>query len=913
MNSFLKRSKYFFGLGIAFSISLTGLLGLVTIAPSSVVPQQKVEAAALPYPGNWLDNSHITFDGEIYTGPILNNGKYVYSDPGPHKYGTTCLSGQTGSGGNGGVVYRLSFSQDPTKVGNDPSTATFEGNYIPDLAALQKDPTAPDGCTPEANATVNMTNLNAALLPQAYASCANVAGRNMDACVTQAIDKSCQGSANNPVQYQQCISTKTSSYQQGRTIGLAGGQTDQHVGCDQNDGLCQSVAADAANPTQDDPTGCNLDGDPLTWIICPVIKLLEDGIQLIDNFITSALTFDTATAFDTSNGYYAAFNSFRVLAYGILGIAALVMVSSQAFGFEFLDAYTMKKTLPRLVIAIIALTIAWPLMKFAIDFFNTFGLDVRGIIYSPFKSLQGSLSGSTLFIFGAGFVALFLALKGTIVTFLLTGLLAVLVGFLIIMVRYMAILVLIVFAPVAIVCYVLPNTQKVWNLWRENFVGMLLVFPIISAFIAVGHVFSAVALTQPDKAGPILSNTAMQAIGFIMYFLPYFLLPIAFRMATGVIGSISGFVNDRHKGAFDRLKKARGTAAATNWQKAKAGEYSNNAAVNAFTMRATTSRFGMGRRGRQAMQQKRAIQQAQFAKSDAGQALQHNDNVLRALTYDSAAAAEDSKTGLAARFNMSQEEVRNAIAGAKASGGFGKNRQVYAAQQLAMTGTGYKNLDQVAATIAQVADGNEAEIDAISGNINSTTKSAGRHDLAPGAGNLASLAKGAHNAANPLSSKKFTPKPLPAPAAELAWDSGSLYQHANDKTQNIDNAIAHYSTLLGASSSLEQREKAAVFFNEIKSMRPNASGGVKESINKALDTHRDSIAALTTEGSSTFIGHSPPHVSDRGAPGAKLFVPDGGGWRETRAPSGPATPETAASRVERKSRTYERPDPANLS
>jgi hypothetical protein len=87
-------------------------------------------------------------------------------------------------------------------------------------------------------------------------------------------------------------------------------------------------------------------------------------------------------------------------------------------------------------------------------------------------------------------------------------------------------------------------------------------FPIISAFIAVGKVFSAVSLNPngSDSFG-FGSGTVMQIIGLVAYFLPNFLLPIAFRLATGVIGSIAGFVNDRNRGVFDRLKKYRGNSA----------------------------------------------------------------------------------------------------------------------------------------------------------------------------------------------------------------------------------------------------------------------------------------------------------------------------------------------------------------
>lgn len=336
----------------------------------------------------------------------------------------------------------------------------------------------------------------------------------------------------------------------------------------------------SATGTDDATTGCNADfTNPLTWVICPVIGIGEELVRRIDNFITSSLDFQTDTVFDTtsqtSRGYYVAWNSFRILATALLIIAGLFMITSHALGFEALDAYTIRKVMPRLLIAAIGISLSWPLMKFTIDFFNTLGVDIRNLIYSPFSYLSkdGTLGGSTILAGDAAiFGYLFVFGPGAILSLLATAALAVLVGFLVIIVRDLALIVLIVIAPVAIATYVLPNTQKVWKLWKDNFLGLLLVFPIISAFIAVGHVFSAVSLSSASGNGATGGGTAAQIVGFIAYFLPYFLLPVAFRLATGVIGTVAGFVNDRHRGAFDRLKAGRGNAAKARHASRMAGD-----------------------------------------------------------------------------------------------------------------------------------------------------------------------------------------------------------------------------------------------------------------------------------------------------------------------------------------------------
>jgi hypothetical protein len=211
----------------------------------------------------------------------------------------------------------------------------------------------------------------------------------------------------------------------------------------------------------------------------------------------------------------------------------------------------------------------------------------------------------------------------------------------------------------------------------------------------------------------------------------------------GIFGNLAGMVNDRSRGFFDGQRKKRMEVRAGNKQRMREGERFNNRGLNALTSRASTNRFGFTAKGREAYQQKMNNAGIDFAKSSAGQALQHNDGALQALTYASEAQA---RANLARDFGINtntaegRAQVDASIAAAKASGGFGRNRQVWAAQQLSNTGTGYANLEQVSKTIARAANGNESQAMALAGNINASTKSVGRGDLAPGFGKLSGLA-----------------------------------------------------------------------------------------------------------------------------------------------------------------------------
>ncbi|HVX24087.1 MAG TPA: hypothetical protein VG992_01960, partial [Candidatus Saccharimonadales bacterium] len=605
-------------------------------------------------------------------------------------------------------------------------------------------------------------------------------------------------------------------------------------------------------------------GGSLSWILCPVIKLAQDAANQVDDFITNALNIDVSDIFannETSgtpqNAYYTAWNSFRIISLALLVIGGLVMVISQALGYEIFDAYTVRRVLPRLLVAVMGIALAWPMLKYFIKFFDVVGFDIRNLIYAPFVPIaqSGHISiGTSLFTWGAVIAGgIFVGFAG--LTYILTALLAIFVGFLILVIRRVAIIMLVILSPIAIASYILPNTQRIWKLWRDNFLGLMVMFPIISAFIAAGHVFAAVSLSHTGGAG---ASTVQQMIGIAAYFVPYFLLPVTFRMASGAIGNIAGFVNDRHRGAFDRLKGVRGNATQRNMQRMRDGERFNNAALNNLTARATTSRFGFGAQGQAAYQQKLEAAAARHAKSEHGMVSQFNDNLLRSQTFANEAEA---RQGLAEEFGLNEAEINQAIADTKANGGWGQARAVHAAKQLARTGTGYKTLDQATRTAARVAGGNESMLDDLSGSIYYESKGAGRWDLtAGGAGDFSKLAAAE---AQSLAGSGTGPSVADYHAATVKASKGAdavtilrgKPQEVETLTQSLgDHARALHLRSQDTTLSAAQRQAATDEFidtmgqiEQLKQSKSYASQTNQEHVNTLLNDTEDLRTGVLTE------------------------------------------------------------------
>jgi hypothetical protein len=309
----------------------------------------------------------------------------------------------------------------------------------------------------------------------------------------------------------------------------------------------------SSNVNKADDDGCPVAAsDPLRFFACPLINWGKDATNKLDSLIQNFLFVPSDQLFTPT--MEKAWNTFRILGVSLILIAGLIMVISQAAGMELFDAYTVRKMLPRLLVAAIGMALSWPIMQFVVTFFNDLGVWSHDLILAPFGDIANKATAeiilAPLFTATAGgvYLAVSLGIAGTL-SLLGTLVLASLVGILVLAIRQLVIMVAVIFAPLAIAAYILPGTQKLWNFWKDAFITSLVMFPIIMAFIAAGKALAVVA------AGS--NSTEMHILSVIVYFAPYFLLPFAFKLAGGLMATVFSIANDRSRGLFDRGRKKR--------------------------------------------------------------------------------------------------------------------------------------------------------------------------------------------------------------------------------------------------------------------------------------------------------------------------------------------------------------------
>lgn len=401
---------------------------------------------------------------------------------------------------------------------------------------------------------------------------------------------------------------------------------------------------------------CESEGGKLSWLICPVLQAMDQGITYLDGFITKMLT--VSSDYYTNSNAAAAWARMRDLAYIILVPIMLVMVIGTALGFSFLDAYTVKRAMPRLVVAVIFIALSWSITTFLITLTNAVGQGVEGLITS---AVSGASSVSLASLFhptqansweAAGFTLwglMFLlsaTTVGIIFSYLLVGIVMLFIGFLILAFRQFLLVALVIIAPLAILAWIFPGNDKGWKLWWSSFSKLLLMFPLITALIGIGKVFAYIIDSVGGSGDINLVNTTLK---FVAYLLPFFFIPFTFKFAGGIFATVSGFAQDKTRGFFDAQKKKRQEERAATKERAGQGRrFSNKNGFTRFmsnaamwgaspvdTFRATTGTFGG-----HAMLSELTLKKADHTQklAQAISAAGANDKALRALGWGTAHA-----------------------------------------------------------------------------------------------------------------------------------------------------------------------------------------------------------------------------------------------------------------------------------
>lgn len=306
------------------------------------------------------------------------------------------------------------------------------------------------------------------------------------------------------------------------------------------------------NEGAETPTCYNAAGS-LGWILCPVLDGLGSVVDgLYDNVIVPQFLEIDSSLMSTENGgsIYKGWQDFRNFANIIFAILFIIVILSQVTGIG-ISNYNIKKILPRLVMIVALVNISFILCQLAVDVSNILGFQLKEMFVKMAGDTVVTVGGfvgnvvpalvSTAvtggIIIGAGIV-----LAGTwefwlfpLLLFLLGVVVSIFFFAIILGVRKAGILILIVLAPVAVVCYALPNTKKFFDRWFKLFTSLILVYPICGLLMGGGQYASTLLL---GAAGGDDVGFFMALVAMLIQVVPFFFIPTLVKGSLAAMGNL---------------------------------------------------------------------------------------------------------------------------------------------------------------------------------------------------------------------------------------------------------------------------------------------------------------------------------------------------------------------------------------
>ncbi len=319
----------------------------------------------------------------------------------------------------------------------------------------------------------------------------------------------------------------------------------------------QGCVWEAAATISSSGTSCeSASATSFEWLFCPILRLFDSMANTFNGIIENLLDFNTSTYLNPQ--IKSSWNIMKTISSAVLVIIMLVAVISQAVGGGPVDAYTLRKILPRLVIAVILIQISWIMLVWFIDLADAIGHGVRDFISAPFGGWQNldlahliaPLGGKGTLTVAAIFTSLVVAVAFSGLTIAGVGLLGLgviltdLLAFVFLVLRQVFIVLAVILFPIAIIAWILPGTQRYWKFWSDNFIKLLLLFPLIMALIYGGRIFAYIFIAA--NASTIIGVFVL----FIGFFGPYWFLPKAFKWGGSLYSAAA-------TGAFNATKNIR--------------------------------------------------------------------------------------------------------------------------------------------------------------------------------------------------------------------------------------------------------------------------------------------------------------------------------------------------------------------
>ena len=264
----------------------------------------------------------------------------------------------------------------------------------------------------------------------------------------------------------------------------------------------------------------------LGWLVCPTTGKISEAVDWLYDKIESILVISPVKAED-GQPIYEIWKYFRGVTNIVFIIFLLVVIYSQITGLG-ISNYGIKKTLPKLIVTAVLVNLSFIICALAVDVSNVIGNGLRGLFESietatmsgmqldsgtshiAMAEMYSAMAGGTALAVGAGVIAFETGAIWMLIPVALGAIVAVASGLITIAFRQAVVSLLIMIAPLAIVAYMLPNTEQWFKKWKQLFTRMLVFYPAFSLLFGASSLAGWAIIASASDGFGLLLGTAVQ-------------------------------------------------------------------------------------------------------------------------------------------------------------------------------------------------------------------------------------------------------------------------------------------------------------------------------------------------------------------------------------------------------------------
>ena len=327
------------------------------------------------------------------------------------------------------------------------------------------------------------------------------------------------------------------------------GEDTEEEGVYENTETEENEEVEGENQNKRPQSTCERSLESIGWLVCPTTGKVAEAVDWLYEKIEKVLVINPVEMKDGSP-IYEVWKYIKGITNIIFIIFLLVTIYSQLTGVG-ISNYGIKKALPKLIIAAILVNLSFVICSLAVDVSNIIGQSLRGVftaieestigamdlgdgqgVYVSMAQAYSALAGGVPLAIGAGVIAFETGAIWMLIPTVLGAIVAVVTGLVTIALRQAVVALLIMIAPMAIVAYILPNTEEWFKKWKKLLIRMLVFYPMFSLLFGASSLAGFAIITSATDGFWVLVGIAVQIF-------PLFFSWSLMKMSGTVLGTIN--------------------------------------------------------------------------------------------------------------------------------------------------------------------------------------------------------------------------------------------------------------------------------------------------------------------------------------------------------------------------------------